>query len=119
MIRRARSGPGLVGIANRRAFDRLSRQTRQRAHEVPLTTEHEAVAGVSDNVEGNADRRNLETAIRDLPPAQQQAIRMLKLREMSLKEAAQQNGMSIASLKVATHRALKSLRAMLTDRSGT
>ncbi len=109
-------GPWLVGIANRRAFDRLSRQHRQRAHEVPLAGEHEAVAGLQDNIEDRADQRRLEGAIGDLPPAQQQAIRMLKLKEMSLKEAATASGMSIASLKVATHRAIKSLRTMLMDR---
>ncbi|MGT2467815.1 hypothetical protein ACVOMV_27650 (plasmid) [Mesorhizobium atlanticum] len=50
---------------------------------------------------------------------QRQAIRLLKLREMSLKEVATASGMSIASLKVATHRVLMSLRKMLTDRSDT
>ncbi len=109
-------GPWLVGLANRRAFDRLRRQDRQRTHEVPLTTEHEAVAAAEDG-EAYSDKRHLEGAIGDLPPAQQQAIRMLKLKEMSLKEAATASGMSIASLKVATHRALKRLRDMLTDRS--
>ena len=42
---------------------------------------------------------------------------MLKLKEMSLKEAAAASGMSITSLKVNTHRALKSLRKILVDRS--
>jgi RNA polymerase sigma-70 factor (ECF subfamily) len=58
----------------------------------------------------------LEVAIEKLPPMQKQAIRLLKIKEMSLKEAATATGMSIASLKVATHRALKNLRNMLTDR---
>jgi RNA polymerase sigma-70 factor (ECF subfamily) len=35
---------------------------------------------------------------------------MLKLEEMSLREAASASGTSIAALKVATHRGLKSLR---------
>jgi len=50
---------------------------------------------------------------------QQQAIRLLKLKEMSLKEAATASGMSITSLKVAPHRALASLRKVLADRSDT
>ncbi len=108
-------GPWLIGLANRRAFDRLRRQSRQRAHEVPLTVEHDDVAAL-DDIEANTERRRLEEVVNDLPAAQQQAIRMLKLKEMSLKEASTASGMSIASLKVATHRALKSLRNMLTDR---
>jgi RNA polymerase sigma-70 factor (ECF subfamily) len=39
---------------------------------------------------------------------------LLKLKEMSLKEASATTGMSIAALKVATHRGLKALRKMLT-----
>ncbi len=108
-------GPWLVGIADRRAFDRLRRQGRQRAHEVPLTGEHEDVPAARD-IDSSADRHHLEGAINALSPAQQQAIRMLKLQEMSLREAATASGMSIASLKVATHRAIRSLRALLVDR---
>jgi RNA polymerase sigma-70 factor (ECF subfamily) len=52
-------------------------------------------------------------AINQLPIGQRQAIELLKLREMSLKEAAATTGMSIAALKVATHRALKALRKLL------
>lgn len=107
-------GPWLVGIAYRRAIDRLRRQGRQRAHEFPLSRAHDAVA-TAGNIEDAANRIHLEGAISDLPPAQQQAIHMLKLKEMSLKEAARESGKPISALKVATHRALKSLRRMLLD----
>jgi len=52
-----------------------------------------------------------------LPPAQRQAIRLLKLKEMSLKDAAAATGLSVTALKGATHRALKNLRKMLSHRS--
>jgi RNA polymerase sigma-70 factor (ECF subfamily) len=48
-----------------------------------------------------------------LPPTQREAIRLLKLQEMSLKEAAAITGTSVASLKVATHRAIIGLRKAL------
>jgi len=38
---------------------------------------------------------------------------LLKLHELSLREAAATSGMTIAALKVATHRGLKSLRKWL------
>jgi RNA polymerase sigma-70 factor (ECF subfamily) len=38
---------------------------------------------------------------------------MLKLNEMSLKEAAAASGRSIPALKVMTHRAIKNLRCLL------
>lgn len=110
-------GPWLVTIANRRFIDRLRRQGRIRARETPLTTEHETFSEPPANIEESTDQRELEGAIVKLPPGQQQAIRLLKLKEMSLKEAAVVSGMSITSLKVNTHRALKSLRKMLADRS--
>jgi RNA polymerase sigma-70 factor (ECF subfamily) len=110
-------GPWLVTIANRRFADRLRRQGRVRARETLLTTEHETFSEPRANLEESPDRHELEGAIDHLPPRQQQAIQLLKLREMSLKEAAVASGMSITSLKVNTHRALKSLRKMLVDRS--
>jgi DNA-directed RNA polymerase specialized sigma24 family protein len=58
-------------------------------------------------------REELKNAIDDLPVAQRTAVEMLKLREMSLKEAAAVSGMSIGALKVATHRAMIALRKML------
>ncbi|WP_365970273.1 sigma factor-like helix-turn-helix DNA-binding protein [Mesorhizobium sp.] len=51
--------------------------------------------------------------IKGLPTGQRQAIELLKLREMSLKEAASFTGMSIAALKVATHRGMTALRMLL------
>jgi len=113
----ARSIPPRVAIANHRLVDRLRRQGRVRARETPLAAEHETFAAPQTNLEGSSERRELEGAISGLPPMQQQAIRLLKLEERSLKEAAALSGMSIASLKVATHRALKSLRKIFADRS--
>ncbi|MEK9280840.1 sigma-70 family RNA polymerase sigma factor [Bradyrhizobium sp. ISRA442] len=109
--------PWLVAIANRRFIDRLRRQGRTRDREIPLTTEHETFSEPQANLEVKQDRLELEGMVNDLPPAQQNAVRLLKLKEMSLKEAAALSGMSISSLKVNVHRALKSLRKMLVDRS--
>ena len=50
-----------------------------------------------------------------LPPGQRQAVELLKLQEMSLKEASSVSGLSVAALKVATHRAVKTLRGLLRD----
>jgi RNA polymerase sigma factor (sigma-70 family) len=104
-------GPWLVAIANRRVVDALRRQGRSRAREVTLETGDETFAGPQANLaETASDGRVLRDAIERLPSGQREAIRMLKLKEMSLKEAAAASGMSIAALKVATHRGLKNLR---------
>ncbi len=107
-------GPWLVAIANRRIVDGLRRCGRTRSRETPLELEHETLAAPETNYpEAASDGRALREAIESLPAGQRRAIRLLKLEEMSLKQAASASGMSVAALKVATFRALKNLRRML------
>jgi len=104
-------GPWLVAIARRRFVDGLRRRGRTASRETPLEAQHETFAAPETNFqEAASDGRALREALEGLPPGQRDAIRMLKLEEMSLNEAAAASGMSIAALKVATHRGLKSLR---------
>ena len=111
-------GPWLAAIANRRIIDRLRRDTRRKAREVALSADHETFVEPSANLHTETpDEIALTQAIERLPPDQRQTIRMLKLNEMSLKEAAAASGRSIPALKVATHRAIKSLRRMLKQHS--
>jgi RNA polymerase sigma-70 factor (ECF subfamily) len=105
-------GPWLLTIARRRLSDRVRRHISRSAREEPLKPEHETLSTVPTNLaEERADGRRLHDMIEVLPPAQRLAIKLLKLREMSLKEAARESGMSVAALKTAGHRALKTLRA--------
>jgi RNA polymerase sigma-70 factor, ECF subfamily len=109
-------GPWLVAIANRRIIDQLRRHIRARSREIEFTAAHETFAGDATNIGqdgGAADVGALHAAIGALPPEQRQAVRLLKLQEMSLHEAAQTSGKSISALKVAVHRAIKSLRKRL------
>jgi RNA polymerase sigma-70 factor (ECF subfamily) len=59
------------------------------------------------------DPQELQQAIRGLPHGQRQAVELMKLKGMSLKEAAVATGLSIPALKVATHRAMSALRRTL------
>jgi RNA polymerase sigma-70 factor, ECF subfamily len=117
-------GPWLVAIANRRIIDRLRRQMRARSREIELTAAHETFSAHPANLQSNfgdtsADEAVLHAAIEHLPPDQRQAIRLLKLKEMSLSEASAASGKSVSALKVATHRAIKSLRKLLRQPSDT
>lgn len=112
-------GPWLVAITNRRITDALRRRGRTGLRETPLDAEHETFAAPEANYhEAASEGRALREAVENLPPGQREAIRLLKLNEMSLKEAAAASGMSVAALKVATHRALKNLRKLLGSRNG-
>jgi RNA polymerase sigma factor (sigma-70 family) len=107
-------GPWLVAIANRRIIDRLRRDTRRRTREVTLLADHETFADPATNLQNEAlNEAALSHAIERLPADQRQTIMMLKLNEMSLKEAAAASGRSIPALKVMTHRAIKNLRGLL------
>jgi RNA polymerase sigma-70 factor (ECF subfamily) len=107
-------GPWLMTIANRRIIDVLRRQGRFSAHETPLDPEDETLSSSEANLqEEAADARVLREAVERLPAGQRDAIRMLKLEELPLLDASAASGMSAASLKVATHRALKKLREMI------
>lgn len=102
-------GPWLYAIANRRVVDRLRRTTRIRTREAQLPDGYEESCANPDDAT-DRDSIGLERAITNLPPMQQTAIRLLKLKGLSLKEAEAATGISIGSLKVATHRAIESLR---------
>jgi RNA polymerase sigma-70 factor, ECF subfamily len=111
-------GPWLVTIANRRIIDRLRRRLRTNARETEFTAEHETFTvdgtNLTSNRETSADDASaLHVAIEQLPPDQREAIRLLKLKQISLKEAALASGRSVSALKVATHRAIKNLRKIL------
>jgi RNA polymerase sigma-70 factor (ECF subfamily) len=107
-------GPWILAIANRRIIDRLRRDSRRKAREMALAADHETFAAPAANLHADAlDEDALAQAIERLPPDQRQTIRMLKLNEMSLREASAVSGRSIPALKIATHRAIKSLRRML------
>lgn len=111
-------GPWLYAVANRRLIDRIRRHSRIRGRELPLLTEHDTFPADQTNLEDElSDRRELNDAIATLPASQRQAIQLLRLKEMSLNEAAAASGMSIAALKIASHRALRSLRKMLSGRN--
>ena len=107
--------PWLLAITRNRLVDGARRHARQSAHEVTVedlaVTFSEQTTNVSSEV--FRDPEALTQAIQELPPGQRSAIELLKLREMSLKEAAAATGTSVGALKVATHRAMLALRNRL------
>src|SRR5499433_4435013 len=107
--------PWLMAITRHRLADAARRYTRRTAHELqaenlPVTFSDD---GANIDTDGYRDPEALRRAIRDLPPGQRDAIELLKLREMSLKEAAAASGTTIGALKVSIHRAIATLRKAL------
>jgi RNA polymerase sigma-70 factor (ECF subfamily) len=111
-------GPWLAAIASRRLIDRLRRQGRRRAYETEFETANETFAGENANLEDMAETQDMAAALDRLPAGQREAVRLTKIEGLSLKEASKASGMSIAALKVATHRAVRRLRQILSGGSG-
>lgn len=111
--------PWLQAIVRNRLADGARRYARTGQREISIDDDRVTFTGLEANSEAGDpnDVEVLKRAVDDLPDAQRQAIELLKLRELSLKEAAAITGSSEVSLKVATHRAIASLRKALSTRN--
>jgi RNA polymerase sigma-70 factor (ECF subfamily) len=105
--------PWLMAIQRHRLADWMRRSMRRGANEVAVESLEETFAERAANTKEAFDRKEIHAAVAGLPPAQRRAIELLKLKEMSLKEATRETGMTETALKVATHRGIKTLRTLL------
>jgi RNA polymerase sigma-70 factor (ECF subfamily) len=103
--------PWLAAVARYKWIDRLRAMGRERSDELPDTI----------GVEGHESEVTSAVLLRDLierlKPAQQQAIRLVKLDGFSVEEASAQTGQSPSLIKVNIHRGLKHLAAIVRDTS--
>lgn len=114
--------PWISTIAERRTVDALRKMYRQGAHEVLVDEYPETFLSDETNTSLEDDLvfasgDDLNRALKTLPAGQRTAVELLKLREMSLKQASEVSGMSVAALKVAMHRALKNLQAEMAPKA--
>jgi RNA polymerase sigma factor (sigma-70 family) len=112
--------PWLYTIAARRCIDLLRRRAFRLQHEIGSKHAIDELASARDTPEELTSRlheaRTVRAAVARLPLRQREAIQVLRLRELSMTEAAEQSHQSVGALKVACHRALKSLRRILEPR---
>ena len=107
--------PWLMAITRNRVADAARRYGRLTTNEVLVAEVPETFSEPPTNTMGGSfgDAEALSQAIRRLPPGQRRAVELLKLRELTLKEASVESGMSVAALKVAVHRGMAALRRAL------
>jgi len=77
----------------------------------------ESAAAQEATAERGIAARQLRAAVADLPDSQRTALRLAKLEDLPLAEASRRSGLSVGALKVATHRALATLRQRLGARA--
>lgn len=100
--------PWLAAIARYRWVDHLRRTYRR--EEVALVDQDLAEPDGGDAV---LARISLDRLFASLPPAQAQAIELVKIEGRSISEAAARCGQSEPSVKVNIHRGLKKLAALI------
>lgn len=107
--------PWLMTITMRRITDAARKLSSRSANETTVDVLPETFSGHETKKEQDTsdDNEVIRRAISLLPPGQRQAIVLVKLRGLSLQEAATATGKSISSLKVAVHRAVKAMRRNL------
>ena len=105
----------LATITHRRSIDLLRKTIRQGRHEVFDEESYETFAdpGATKEQEAYGDASGLAAALAYLSPSQREAIELIKLQELSLSEASERTGKSVAALKITVHRAVKLLRDKL------
>ena len=107
--------PWVAAIARARAIDALRARKRRAAFEQAMPADLADVAApVEDKV---ALEPQIIVALEALPASQQAAVRMVKLEDMSLAEAAQASGQSVSAVKSLLHRAMTAMRASLRGNS--
>ncbi len=94
-------------VARHKLIDHLRRQGRRPTH--PLEEAAELFA--DHTVEDGAARWDLGRCLSLLPPRQRRLIEDVRLRGLSVAEAADRHGYSVAAAKVSLHRSMKSLNA--------
>lgn len=104
--------PWLAAICDRRSIDALRKRVRMGAHETRDERAYETFADPAANkdLEAGDAAQALAAMVAALPPAQREALELVKVKEMSLAEASAVSGQSVGALKVSVHRAIKALR---------
>ncbi|MBM3589288.1 MAG: RNA polymerase sigma factor [Alphaproteobacteria bacterium] len=111
--------PWLIAITERRALDRIRARGRRSGREaaLDLAAELPAPEASADAALGaNRAAARLRDAMQELPESQRTALGLTKLQDLTLQEASARSGMSIGAIKVATHRAVQTLRRRLTGK---
>lgn len=102
----------MYAIARYRLIDHIRRVRRRGVH----NSLDDLDMGDSDpEYEASDARRDVATLLEKLPQKQQAAIRLVKLEEKSVKEAAALTGFSESDIKISVHRGLKTLTRLLAE----
>lgn len=101
--------PWIYAIARNRLADLLRRRYRRLAVE----TDYDETVAESVPQAPAEEIPDLTPLLARLPAGQRQAVELVKLQQLSLREASARSGVGIGALKVAVHRGIAGLRQMM------
>jgi RNA polymerase sigma-70 factor (ECF subfamily) len=105
----------MYAIARYRLIDHL-RRSRRRAH---ASLDGLDVGEPDPEYEASDARRDVAVLLDKLPAKQRTAIRLVKLEEKSVREAAELTGLSESDIKISIHRGLKALMRLMAQEQAT
>ena len=103
--------PWAFAIARHAAASRARSLGRRARREEVREDLSDAPAPEADAAPDDARLDDIQAAIDELPPAQREALLLLKVSGLSLKEAADATGASVGAVKLRAHRAYEAIRA--------
>lgn len=107
--------PWFYAILSNRLADARRRQRRLASRELPDAMAPELATPPPVHEVMGFDVASVYAAVDALPARQRAIVRALKLRDESVREVADRLGMSPSAVKVAAHRAYRTLRRLLGD----
>lgn len=103
----------VLAVARHKLVDLWRRRGRHDALHEPLDEIDEDRLAAETAPPAGESRRDLGRLLAELPEAQRLAIVLTKVEGLSMAEAAQRSGASVAAVKVQVHRGLKKLAALV------
>ncbi|HEY7800126.1 MAG TPA: sigma-70 family RNA polymerase sigma factor [Hyphomonadaceae bacterium] len=103
----------VYAIAQYKLIDHLRRSKRRGV----MASIEDETSLFTDEGDGTASG-DIDTLLNHLPEKQRETIRLVKLEELSVREAASKAGISEADVKVSVHRGLKKLSRIVKDGEG-
>lgn len=102
--------PWLAAIARYRWIDRLRKEYRHAAEEL-----HDDTASVAAEEEAVIAEVSLDRLMGRLSDKQSDAIQLVKIEGLSIREAAERTGQSESAVKVNIHRGVKKMAALIEE----
>lgn len=100
----------VYAIARYRMIDHF-RRTKRRGEHIPVDDAPDLFTAAED--QASDAKRDVGRLLAQLPEKQRTAIQMVKLDQMSVRDAAEQTGWSESDVKVSVHRGLKALMSLM------